>query len=226
MSGRDRCATVVEYGRVSESRRAPRHKVHLSVRYSTAREFVREYAENLSKSGLFIKGAYALAPLQLVAVRIELPGFGQYEILAEVVHIVSPEQSVEYNRPAGAGLAIVGSPPEFPQSLEGYLQRLGQRKDHLVLIADEPAGILLSSCGYRVKRAPAPGDVREMVRDADRPIIGIIVPGAQVKDYRRILSGMVEPHVVYDMESLADIDEILAWLDDNLMHRLDASKSP
>lgn len=205
---------------LSDARRDTRHKVHLSVRYSTAREFVREYAENLSKGGLFIRDAYSLEPLQQVTVRMELPGFHKYDILAEVVHLIRPDVAAQLNRAAGAGLAIVRAPSGFEEALERYLQRLGQRKDHQVLIADEPMGILLGSCGYRVSRAPLPSETQQKVAESARPVIGVIVPEALVADYRRALAKTDAHDVVHDLEGFANIDEILAQLDRHLMARL------
>lgn len=194
------------------------------MRYSNAREFVREYAENLSKGGLFIKDAYALAPLQPVAVRVELPGLGTYEVRAEVVHIIAPDMAAQLGRPAGAGLAIVEGTEAFQQTLEQYLQRLGQRKDHAVLIADESAGILLGSCGYRVSRVPLPNDIVDAVTDAARPIVGVIVPEALVADFQRRLDQVAAvkevASCVHSMETFANIDDILACLDDHLLARL------
>ena len=189
------------------------------MRYATAREFVKEYAENLSKGGLFIKDAYALAPLQKVAVGIDLPGLGTFEILAEVVHIIAPSVAATLGRPAGAGLAIVESPPGFQQALETYLQRLGQRKDSLVLITDEPAGVLLGSCGYRVSRAPLPSELAATVVHASHAIIGVMVPGALVSDYRRALGSSQHGRAipVHDIESFDHIDDMLALLDSYLM---------
>lgn len=205
---------------LSDSRRDTRHKVHLSVRYSTAREFVHEYAENLSKGGLFIKDAYALTPLQLVTVRLELPGFEHYDISAQVVHITPPDLAAQLGRQAGVGLAILASPPGFEQALEQYLQRLGQRKDHQVFIADEPMGILLGSCGYRVARAPLPGDIGPAISQSARSVIGVLVPEAMVADYRRALAGTAEHGVVHGLEEFANIDKILAQLDHHLMSRV------
>ena len=191
--------------------------MHLSVRYSTAREFVREYAENLSQGGLFLTGAHTLAPLQLVAVSMELPGFQKYDILAEVVHIISPDLAAQLGRHPGAGLAIVGSPPGFHHALESYLQRLGRRKDHVVLIADESMGILLGSCGYRVARAPLPGDVARAVVESAQPVVGVLVPTALIADYERALTETATRAVVHGLEAFTSIDEILAQLDEHLM---------
>lgn len=197
--------------------------MHLSVRYSTAREFVTEYAENLSKGGLFLKDAHEIAPLQMVAVRLQLPGFREYEILAQVVHIVPPDTAALLGRSAGAGMAIVHAPEGFQQALEQYLQRLGQRKDHQVFIADEAVGILLSSCGYRVARAPVPSEVRQAVAEAVRPVIGVIVPDTLIDDYRRALVDTSAGTAVHGIDSFADIDDMLTQLDSNLMAHLMSS---
>lgn len=201
-------------------RRPPRYRVHLSVRYSTAREFVQEYAENLSSGGLFITGAYALEPLQQVTVRIELPGYGEFEVKAEVVHIIPPDKATEYKRPAGAGLAIVEAPMGFDQILKSYLWRLGSRKDHTIMISDEPVGILLSATGYRVKRVPAPDEVIPQITESEKPVIGILVPSTDISTYARALNGSGVDRLLHAIDGFANIDQMLARLDEELLRRL------
>ena len=114
-------------------RSSARFRVHLSVRYEIAHEFVREYAENLSRDGLFITGAQDLELLQEVAVEIGLPGFQSFRVRAEVAHIFDEEHAAPLGRVAGAGLAITRAPPGFQDALTGYLHRLGKRADATVL---------------------------------------------------------------------------------------------
>lgn len=189
------------------------------MRYSTAREFVQEYAENLSSGGLFITGAHSLDPLQQVTVRIELPGYGEFEVKAEVVHIVQPEQAATFKRPAGAGLAIVEAPMGFDQILKGYLWRLGRRKDYVIMISDEPVGILLGATGYRVKRVPSPDEVTTTLVQSDKPVIGILVPGSQISVYARVLDGIGD-RLLHAIDGFANIDQMLARMDEELLRRL------
>ncbi len=195
------------------TRRAPRYRVHLSVRYSTAREFVREYADNLSQRGLFIRGAHTLEPLQEVKVRIELPAFGEFEVTAEVVHIVPPEKAAEYKRPAGAGLAITQVPKGFDEALNSYLVRLGLRKDRAVMLSDEPLGILLCATGYRIERVPLPHEVCARVESARKKVLGILVPTAELPIYRQALSRIRADNLLHPLDQTASFDDLLGRLD-------------
>jgi hypothetical protein len=190
------------------------------VRYSTAREFVQEYAQNLSSGGLFIREVGDLQALQQVDVRVELPGFGEFDVKAEVVHIVTPEQAEQYQIEAGAGLAIVQAPPGFDNNLKAYLWRLGRRKDFTIMISDEATGILLGATGYRVKRVPIPDELREAVAQADKPVVGILVPSNHFNMYLKALHGSDQARLIYAIDQFENIDIMLASLDEELLLQL------
>jgi hypothetical protein len=101
--------------------------VHLSVRYEVAAEFRREYADNLSRGGLFIRGGSGLARRREVDVAIELPGLGEFHVQAEVMHVIGADEAAELGRTAGAGLSIAHAPDGFQAALAQYLERLGRR---------------------------------------------------------------------------------------------------
>jgi Tfp pilus assembly protein PilZ len=190
------------------------------VRYSTAREFVQEYAQNLSSGGLFVRDAADLQALQQVDVRVELPGFGEFDVTAEVVHIVTPEQAKQYQIDAGAGLAIVKAPPGFDNNLKAYLWRLGRRKDFIIMISDEPTGILLGATGYRVKRVPVPDELRDAVEQAGKPVVGILVPSNHFNMYLKALQGSDEARLLYAIDQFENIDLMLASMDEELLLQL------
>jgi Tfp pilus assembly protein PilZ len=190
-------------------RRAARYRVHLSVRYETAADFVREYAENLSKGGLFIRRARGLSRHRDVMVELELPGFGSFQVRAEVVHVISPEMATEHGRAAGAGLAIRETPDGFEDALASYLVRLGRRADSLVLAAAEPAGRRRVGGGV----TGAPGGAPPL-GGADARLVGVVVPGAEVDPYR--LAAADNAELVVAMDEPREIDEVLVQLDQRL----------
>lgn len=201
-------------------RESPRHRVHLAVRYETAREFVQEYAENLSNRGLFITGAHDLEPGRRVAVRIDLPGYGETQVQAEVAHVITPDQAAEHKRPAGAGLTIVDAPLGFDAILKAYLWRLGRRKDHIIMTADEPSGLLLGATGYRIQRVPPADELAARLARAEHPVVGILVPMEQLPRYMRATRGTAAEDLVQDLEQFADFDAMLTAMDNELLRLL------
>jgi Tfp pilus assembly protein PilZ len=197
-------------------RRAARYRVHLSVRYETAADFVREYAENLSKGGLFIRGARGLTRHRDVMVELELPGFGAYQVRAEVVHVITPEMAAEHGRAAGAGLAIRETPEGFEEALTNYLHRLERRADSLVLAAAGPAGRLLVAAGYQVTPVASPDSLGDTLAatSSDARLVGVVVPGAEVDPYRHAAAHNAE--LVVAMDEPRQIDEVLVQLDARL----------
>lgn len=197
-------------------RRAARYRVHLSVRYETAADFVREYAENLSKGGLFIRRARGLSRHRDVMVELDLPGFGAFQVRAEVVHVISPEMAAEHGRAAGAGLAIRETPDGFEEALSNYLHRLGRRADSLVLAAREPAARLLVAAGYQVAPVASPDALGDALAAQDREVrlVGVVVPGAEVDPYRIAAADNAE--LVVAMDEPRQIDEVLVHLDARL----------
>lgn len=173
--------------------------MHLSVRYETAADFVREYAENLSRGGLFIARARGLSRHRDVMVELELPGFGAYQVRAEVVHVDA----------AGAGLAIREAPDGFAEALAGYLDRLARRAEVLVLAAGPAVG-LLEAAGYRVAEISSPGALAG--GGADPRLVAVVVPGAEVDAYRRAARG----ELVVAMDQPRQLDDVLLQLDQRL----------
>jgi len=197
-------------------RRAARYRVHLSVRYETAADFVREYAENLSKGGLFIRRGRGLSRHRDVIVELELPGFGAFQVRAEVVHVITPEMAAEHGRAAGAGLAIRETPDGFEDALSNYLIRLGRRADSLVLASREPAARLLVAAGYQVASVASPEALGDALaaQDHEARLVGVVVPGAEVDPYR--LAAADNAELVVAMDEPREIDEVLVQLDARL----------
>jgi Tfp pilus assembly protein PilZ len=199
-----------------EDRRDARYRVHLQVRYGVAKDFVVEYAENLSKGGLFIAGAQALAPLQEVTVEIELPGYGRFRVVGEIAHVMDAETAERFGRTAGAGLAITKAPEGFDEALGSYLHRLGSRADHLVLVGDEAYGPPLRDAGYQVEPAPAPEAVAALIARSDIGVIGLVVPRAAVERYAAAAAAAGAGDIVIGVDEPPAMEKVLLRLDAEL----------
>jgi hypothetical protein len=198
------------------TRTSARHRVCLAVRYSTATEFVQEYAENLSRGGLFIADAHHLQPLADVAVEIDLPGSGTYQVKGVVAHILDVDLAAKMGRKPGAGIEIRTVPVGFNDALESYLHRLGRRADVTVFVADARCAAALARAGYGVAPAPAPESfAAEFVR-ADSEVIAVVVPRSSELAYQQAAAAAGGGDMVVCMDSPAQLDEILRRLDDEL----------
>ncbi len=198
------------------SRQNERHPVNLSVRYSTARDFVVDYAENLSTGGLFVRGAHVLARGQEVDIEIALPGFGSFGVEARVAHVLSPEDARDHDRNPGAGFSITRSPPGFIEALRTYLLRLGQRRDHVVMVSDESIAQLLEASGYQVRPLPLADLLSEAVARSKAPVVGVVVPSALETEYADQAAQMGAPELILAFEDPRDIDQLLEQLDAEL----------
>jgi hypothetical protein len=201
---------------VKDQRKGARYRVHLSVRYASAREFVVEYARNLSAGGLFIRGAQHLEPLSPITVEISLPGYKTVQVDAQVVHVITPEMAAGTDNKPGAGVAITQSPDGFDEAMSAYLQRLGRRRDRLVLVGDEACRELLQEAGYQTGPAPAVDELVAAIARSDVPVIGVVVSRAQEAEYTAAATKAGMPEVVRSIDYLEEIDELLTQLDAEL----------
>ena len=200
----------------SVKRSAARYRVFLSVRYETASDFVREYAENLSHGGLFIRGARGLGRRRDVVVDLDLPGYGVYQLRAEVVHVIGDDQAREHGRTPGAGLAIREAPAGFEEALSGYLIRLGHRSDSMVLARTDEAARLLRGAGYQVERAPDPGELGGALDACEAPVVGVVVPEAELDGFRDAAGDGRACDLLLTMDGSGQLDRVLVELDRRL----------
>jgi hypothetical protein len=197
-------------------RKAARYRVFLSVRYEVAADFVREFAENLSRGGMFIRGARGLSRRRDVTVAIELPGYGSYEVRAEVAHVIGEERAREHGRSAGAGLSIVETPDGFNEALSGYLLRLSRRGDSIVLAAEEEAARLLHAAGYQVRAVSSPERLGALIDGCELPLVGVVVPGARLAEFAAAAQGTQAAELLVPIEAEHRIDDVLVRLDRRL----------
>ena len=197
-------------------RTSARHRVNLSVRYGTASEFVSEYAKNLSQGGLVIADAHHLEPLSEVRIEIDLPGAGTFEVTGEVAHIVNAEMARQIGISPGAGIAIKRGPKGFKEALSAYLQRLGRRADVVVFVADERLVEVLGDAGFQALEAPPPEQLAAAVVRSETQVIAVIAPRSRALAYRQAATAAGAGDLVVEMDSPAELDDVLVRLDDLL----------
>ena len=201
---------------VKPVRHSARYPVYLSVRYATAVEYVREYAENLSKGGLFLPGAISLKPLARVSVEIELPGYRKFTVKAQVAHLLDAETAARFGRKPGAGLAIVDPPDDFSEALTSYLMRLGRRADHMVFAGHEGIRQTIAEAGYQVELILSAGAVVAALAQANLPVAGVVVDPQVFDAYQTACAAAGEPDIVSQMANANDLGTLLAQLDSKL----------
>jgi hypothetical protein len=192
-----------------EQRRHPRHNVRLAVRYANAEQFVTDYVENLSLGGLYLAGAQTLPLFTEMDVQIELPGQGTWTVRAKSVFIVDAAAAKTTGRTAGAGMEILDKPPGFDDALLGYLLRLGQRRDHTIMVGAVPGVRLIEDAGYRVIPLEPAQAAAALAVDPLVKLIGVLVRPELLGEYRDALGS----EIVYAVQSAEQIADFLAKID-------------
>lgn len=195
-----------------EQRKHPRYGVHLAVKYTNAEQFVNDYVENLSVGGLFIAGAQQLPLLSETDVNIVLPGQGDWTVRARSVFIIDETAATTTGRKAGAGMEITHKPPGFDDALLGYLLRLGQRRDHSVMIGDVPGVRFVVDAGYRTIPLEPPEEAARTLGDALVKLVAILLPPEQCDLYRARL-GERGKDLVFAVTNEDQLHDILARID-------------
>jgi Tfp pilus assembly protein PilZ len=203
---------------MSDSRRRhPRQRVHLSVRFQRARDFVQQYAENLSAGGVFVAGDFDLPMHEEVTLEIELPGHGAYTVHGIVAHLIRPGQAVK-GRGAGIGIEIREGPPGFKDALAAYLARLGHRAMKIVLVSIEPWREIVADAGYGVWPLPHPQGLVSVIAMCEQPIAGIVVPQGLESLYASALAFIGrDSSSVIPVDPDDEADPVVARLDESLL---------
>jgi hypothetical protein len=198
---------------------ARRFLVRLAVRFVEARDYVIEYAENLSRGGLFVAGAQHLNPLEQVTIRVDLPGFGAYDVDCRVAHTLSEEQAARLGRRPGAGFAIMSAPEGFHEALSRYLLILGRRRDATVVVSEEQAAELLSAAGYQIERTTDPESLAAGVEGLPEPPLAVVVPHTLAPAYRAALATTSVADLVVGVGDEGPTDSLLNALDQRIARR-------
>jgi uncharacterized protein (TIGR02266 family) len=129
--------TVTEAGPVALSpvaapRVFPRYAARFKVRFADALDFIDQYADNISRGGLFIE---TLDPPELersVSVVLELPdGGAPISAAALVVHQVTFEDASRFGERPGCGVQFLDTSDGFHERIEGYLEKLANTPEEL-----------------------------------------------------------------------------------------------
>ncbi len=200
----------------SNDRKQTRFRVHLTVRFETALEFVTEYAENLSHGGLFVRGAHHLELNREVPVQMEVPGYPPFKVVARVAHILTPEIAEALKRKAGAGFHIVRGPRGFQEAIRTYLTRLGRRRDCGVLAGDHHIAGALEGAGYRTQIVPTAQDLVLAMEEMEVKRLGVVVRNTARFEYARAAEVLGETDFVYGIENLEEVDKLLPVFDEKL----------
>ena len=115
-------------------RQEERFEVIHRVRFSSGEEFLSEYAENLSRGGMYLVTEESLKPGTVLQARLEIPGLEKpIELKGTVAYRVGAEQSFEQGRAPGVGIKFLELDPEARQRLDHYLTRLKIHRQKLLL---------------------------------------------------------------------------------------------
>jgi uncharacterized protein (TIGR02266 family) len=95
------------------------------VGWTSARDFLVAYSENISRGGIFIATDNPPALREVVELSIQLPdGKPPVTTKAEVVHSLTLERARSTGRVAGAGLQFIGGTDDFRQRLDECISAL------------------------------------------------------------------------------------------------------
>lgn len=109
----------------SRKRQDSRIDVNHKISFKSGYEFLTEYCENLSKSGLYLNTSKDLKKDQVINLILEVPGIEKPLLLeGKVVHSLSEKEAVERGYNAGVGVQFVNLSPEATSHLENFIKRL------------------------------------------------------------------------------------------------------
>ena len=106
-----------------EQRRARRYAAELEVRYERASDFVREYTENVSHGGIFVRTEQPLRTGDLVKMHIMLPGEEQPLVIEGSVTHSRPQPN---GLPAGMGVEFIAYNPNDADRLQAFIARIAE----------------------------------------------------------------------------------------------------
>lgn len=123
-------ALVVDKARRSREMRSPRgfQRFHtqFTVRFRTAREFMREHVQNISRGGVFIQTEAPPPVDEVITVQLELPDGGAPATTSGLVmHRVTKEEAEQQGIVPGIGVQFLDADDLFRERIDRYLEQLG-----------------------------------------------------------------------------------------------------
>ncbi|MCX5858346.1 MAG: PilZ domain-containing protein [Proteobacteria bacterium] len=118
------------FSRLVGMRREQRLPVRLTVKFRTGKALEREYSENISYGGMFIRGRTDLPLRTKLEVVFKLPGTEQeIKAVAEVVHIVSQEKvdMIDGDRVPGSGVHFIEFIGDGEEKLRRYIEQIHEQ---------------------------------------------------------------------------------------------------
>jgi uncharacterized protein (TIGR02266 family) len=102
-----------------------RFHTQFTVRFRTAREFVREHAENISRGGLFIQTQTPPQVDEVITVQLELPDGGPPATTSGLVmHRVTVAEAEQQGVVPGIGVQFLDADDEFRDRIDRYVAQL------------------------------------------------------------------------------------------------------
>ena len=102
-----------------------RFHTQFTVRFRTAREFVREHAENISRGGVFIQTASPPQVDEVITVQLELPDGGPVATSSGLVmHTVTVAEAEQNGLIPGIGVQFLDADDQFRERIDRYIQQL------------------------------------------------------------------------------------------------------
>jgi uncharacterized protein (TIGR02266 family) len=124
-SGASQPAPRPPAGPVRTPRGFPRVQTRLQVGWSSPREFLVAYSENISRGGIFVATQNPPPVHEMVELLLELPdGQAPAKTNAEVVQCVTAEQAQATGKTAGAGLQFIGGDEDFRRRVDACIEHL------------------------------------------------------------------------------------------------------
>jgi uncharacterized protein (TIGR02266 family) len=109
--------------RAEEGRAWPRIPARLRVGWTSSRDFLSAWSQNISRGGIFIATDHPPELREVVELSVELPdGKPPVKTRAEVVHCVMPEQARRTGTTAGAGLQFLDADDDFRERLDACIE--------------------------------------------------------------------------------------------------------
>src|SRR3954469_8630440 len=103
----------------------PRVQTRLQVGWSSPKEFLVAYSENISRGGIFVAPQNPPAVQEVVELLVELPdGQAPVKVNAEVVQCVTMEAARASGGTPGAGLQFIGGDDDFRRRVDACIAHL------------------------------------------------------------------------------------------------------